>query len=121
MTSARDRLQRLISYLQGRPQASFHSILGYWGGQYGLDEQKELTALVASQFLGSARKAANYNAQQELRDALARIRQEAASKLQKRELTELASLTTLSSEQKARLRQLLASKVQNTIKPQQQK
>ncbi len=109
------RLARLIQFLQGRTQTTFHSILGYWGGQFGLEAQKELTALVASQFLGTARKSPIYDSQTELKGALQRIRTEIQVRSQERELAELSRLAELTVEQKAKLRELLAAKVRTRL------
>ncbi len=112
------RLVRLIQFLRERGQTTFHSILGYWGGQFGLEAQKELTALVASQFLGNARKSPIYDSQTELKNALQRIRTEIQIRSQEKELAELSRLSSLAEltvEQKAKLRQLLAAKVQTRL------
>lgn len=110
-----DRLNKLISYLQSRPQTSFHSILGYWGGQYGLQAQRSLTELVANRFLGDVKRRSSYDSATELADALNRICQEEKIKCQKIELTQLAGLNTLTEPQKQRLRELLLQKAQMKI------
>ena len=107
-----EQLKLLLQFLKERPQSKFHSILGHWGGQYGMSAQNYLTSLVASQFLGSAKKTASYDGRRELQDALQRIRQEHLLAQTDRELAELSSLATLNDEQKARHRELLQTKQQ---------
>lgn len=112
-------LRRLVSFLQSRPQASFHTILGYWGGQFGLEAQKELTELVANQFLGSVKRTAPYDGERELSDALQRIQQEAQLRKQQAELSQLSSLPQLDESQKQRLRELLLLTAQTRIQHRQ--
>lgn len=107
-----NQLKILLEFLKDRPQSTFHSILGYWGGQYGLEAQKYLTSLVANQFLGSVKRTSPYDSRRELEDAFHRIRQEHELQLHSRELAELARLATLNDEQKARMRELLQKKQQ---------
>lgn len=109
-----DQLRHLMAFLRNRPQTSFHSILGHWAGQYGMESQRRLTQLVANQFLGSVKRiTATYDCQQELTDALNRIRQEDQLRRHNHELAELAKLTTLNDEQKQRMRDLLQLKQQS--------
>lgn len=112
-------LRRLVNFLQSRPQASFHTILGYWGGQFGLEAQKELTELVANQFLGSVKRTAPYDGERELSDALQRIQQEAQLRKQQAELSQLSSLPQLDETQKQRLRELLLLTAQTRIQHRQ--
>lgn len=112
-------LRRLVSFLQSRPQASFHTILGYWGGQFGLEAQKELTELVANQFLGNVKRTAPYDGERELSDALQRIQQEAQLRKQQAELSHLSSLPQLDEGQKQRLRELLLLTAQTRIQHRQ--
>ncbi len=105
-----DQLRQLIDYLKLRPGTSFHGILGFWGGNYGMEAQKQLADLVANQFLGSARRTARYDSGAELSDALARIRQDYELEKQSREMLELSSLATLTTEQSRRLVELLQLK-----------
>lgn len=109
------QLRQLIALLQSRRATSFHSILGYWGGQYGMEAQRQLTELVANQFFGSAIKSTSYNSGKELQDALKRIRTEDELRNHERELAQLSNLTELTGEQKQRLRQLLAAKAQTKL------
>lgn len=111
------QLKTLINLLRDRPNASFHSILGYWGGVYGMEAQKQLTSLVANHFLSEARRRSPYDSLQELRDALARIRQEEQLRKQEEELAELnrLQLHELDDAQKQRLRELLILKQQTRL------
>lgn len=103
-----NQLKQLLSFLRERPNTSFHSILGHWAGQYGVEAQKSLASLVANQFLGSARRAAQYDDPRELADALDRIRQQYSLRQYNQELAELTNLATLNDEQKQRMLDLLA-------------
>ena len=111
------QLKTLITLLRDRPNASFHSILGYWGGVYGMEAQKQLTSLVANQLLSEARRRSTYDSLQELKDALARIRQEQQLRKQEQELAELNGLQLheLDDAQKQRLRELLILKQQTRL------
>ena len=111
------QLKTLINLLRDRPNASFHSILGYWGGVYGMEAQKQLTSLVANQLLSEARRRSPYDSLQELKDALARIRQEEQLRKQEQELGELNGLQLheLDDAQKQRLRELLILKQQTRL------
>jgi DNA primase len=111
------QLKTLINLLRDRPNASFHSILGYWGGVYGMEAQKQLTNLVANHFLDEARRRSPYDSLQELKDALARIRQEEQLRKQEEELAELnrLQLHELDDAQKQRLRELLILKQQTRL------
>ena len=111
------QLKTLINLLRDRPNASFHSILGYWGGVYGMAAQKQLTSLVANHFLDEARRRSPYDSLQELKDALARIRQEEQLRRQAEELAELnrLQLHELNDAQKQRLRELLILKQQTRL------
>src|SRR5690606_33185793 len=44
-------LHKLVDFLQQRPQATFLSIVGHWGGKYGVASQQELVSMVANQFV----------------------------------------------------------------------
>ncbi|MCR6652598.1 MAG: DNA primase [Cellvibrionaceae bacterium] len=114
------QLKTLIHLLRDRPGASFHSILGYWGGIYGMEAQKQLTSLVANHFLDEARRRSAYDSLQELKDALARIRQEEQLRRQAEELAELnrLQLHELDDTQKQRLRELLTLKQQTRLSKQ---
>lgn len=111
------QLKTLINLLRDRPNASFHSILGYWGGVYGMAAQKQLTSLVANHFLDEARRRSTYDSLQELKDALSRIRQEEQLRRQAEELAELnrLQLHELNDAQKQRMRELLILKQQTRL------
>src|SRR5690606_34209175 len=106
------QLKTLIHLLRDRPNASFHSILGYWGGVYGMEAQKQLTSLVANHFLSEARRRSPYDSLQELKDARASISQEDKLRKQEGELADLNRLQPheLDDAQKQRLRELLILK-----------
>jgi len=103
------QLKTLIQLLRNRPNANFHSILGYWGGIYGMEAQKQLTGLMAHQLLAAAKRSPSYDCLQELKDALARIRQDHERLERKKELAALASIEYdhLSEPQQHRLRELV--------------
>lgn len=109
------QLKVLLNFLRERPQSSFHSILGYWGGHYGLAAQSYLTGLVANQFLGSVKRTSPYDSRRELEDAFKRIRQEHQLRDLDRQLAELSGLATLNDEQKARIGKLLQLKQQTKM------
>lgn len=69
------RLEQLINYLKQRENPSVGSIIGYWLGCFGTDSREELTGLIANQLLTHARRG-EYNDQQELQDALAKLQQQ---------------------------------------------
>ena len=112
------RFNQLLAYLQSRPQASFHSILGYWGGRYGMEEQKQLAALVANQFLGAVKRSAPFDVSKELKDACWRIQRQIEVQQHEQELKVLASLAELSAEQKQRMKELLLLKTKARQAPQ---
>ena len=105
-----ERLRHLLGYLNSRPQASFHGILGYWGGRYGLEAQKALAALVADRFLGAVKRTAPFDALKELRDACRRIDQRAALAQHEAELAQLVAMPHLTDAQNQRLKELLQLK-----------
>lgn len=109
------QLKTLIGLLRDRPNANFHSILGYWGGVYGMEAQRQLTGLMAHQFLGEVKRSPTYDSLQELSDALARIRQEEQLRRQEEEYRELAGLGELNEPQKQRLRELLILQQQTKL------
>lgn len=109
------QLKTLIGLLRDRPNANFHSILGYWGGVYGMEAQRQLTGLMAHQFLGEVKRSPTYDSLQELSDALARIRQEEQLRRQEEEYRELAGLGELNELQKQRLRELLILQQQTKL------
>ena len=101
------RLSQLIAYIQSAPQASFHTILGYWFGRYGQDAQQALAKLVANRFLEAVRKTDRFNAGNELKDAMHNLRLSHQRADCKAELARLAALQTLTAEQKMRMLELL--------------
>lgn len=113
-----ERLRELLVYLSRRPQASFHSIIGYWGGAYGLEAQQALTSLVADQLLGTVKRTANFNAEKELRDACWRMDQQVALNQHETELAALLALEQLSKEQQQRVKELLVLKTKARQIPQ---
>ncbi|HMY39712.1 MAG TPA: toprim domain-containing protein, partial [Marinagarivorans sp.] len=106
-------LEQLITNIAQHQLQSFHSIMGFWAGEYGVTAQKELTQMVSNQFLGAVKKLSAFDAEQELRDAFKKL----ATQAQQRQLrTELAQLQTipldaLDEAQKNRLRELLKIKL----------
>ena len=105
-------LHKLVDFLQQRPQATFNSIIGHWGGKYGVASQQELVSLVANQFLGSARQLGSYNGLAELIGCFEKLRDTA---LQNRQRAELATLqgkkpSELTDAEKARIRELLQAR-----------
>lgn len=105
-------LRHLIDYLRDRPKATFHGIVGHWGGKYGVTQQQALVALVANQFLGSAKQMGGYNAEAELKACLEKIRRTATQQQQRAELAQLQSKspTELTEGDKARIRELLQAR-----------
>ncbi len=112
------RLIQLIELIKSHQLRSFHSIIGFWGGLYGVDSQKELTALVVDQFLGSVTRTSPFNAQQELEGAFARLREAASNRRQQDELAQLQAIgfEALTAEQKNRLGELVKARSQNRQK-----
>jgi DNA primase len=112
------RLIQLIELIKSHQLRSFHSIIGFWGGLYGVDSQKELTALVVDQFLGSVTRTSPFNAQQELEGACARLREAASNRRQQDELAQLQAIgfEALTAEQKNRLGELVKARSQNRQK-----
>ncbi|WGO97840.1 DNA primase [Saccharophagus degradans] len=110
------RLFDLIEYIQQRPNCSFNSILGYWGGRYGIEQQQALADLVANQLMGSVRSVENYNPEQELEQSLARIGQKLQKANNQKELAKLQAkgLGNLNNEEKERFRELVRLQHQQT-------
>lgn len=103
-------LRELIQYLQKRPEATFHQILGYWGGAKGLEEQKSLTDLVANNNLKSIRHIENYDALKELEQSLKAISLKTTRIDTKQELHRMQQkgLSNLNDEEKNRYRELVS-------------
>lgn len=106
-------LARLIENIHSHQLSSFHSIMGFWAGEFGVQAQNELTSLVSDQFLGSVKRLSPFDAGQELADAFRKLHLQAQQRQCQRELSTLQAipLDALSEEQKARLRELLKIKL----------
>lgn len=102
------RLADIIAYLKKRPESNFNSILGFWGGAKGMEEQQALAELMANQLFTKVKLIPHYNIQQELTDALKCLADEKRKTLQINELRALKSrkLSDLSAEEKQRLVEL---------------
>ncbi len=105
-----NRLYALIDYLQRRPNSSFHGIIGYWGGIYGVESQQDLAALVANQFMGTAKTINSYDPLKELESAINKINQRIIANKRREELSKLQAigLQNLNEEQKNRFRELVS-------------
>ncbi len=103
-------IHQLFEYLKRRDNASFASVIGYWGGRFGVAAQQELVALVANQLLAHAKRGNQYDDLAELKDALAKLRLQSDERKRRDDLAELQSkpLTELSADEKQRLLQLLS-------------
>lgn len=64
------RLCDIITYLRKRPESNFNSILGYWGGAKGIEQQRLLASLMANQLLISVKTDKTYNPKQEFIEAI---------------------------------------------------
>lgn len=104
------RLYALIDYLEKRPNSSFHGIIGYWGGIYGVESQQDLAALVANQFMGTAKTITSYDPLMELESAINKINQRILANKCREELSKLRAigLQNLNEEQKNRFRELVS-------------
>lgn len=109
------RLADLLELIKQHQLQSFHSILGFWGGHFGVDSQKELTAMVVDQFLGSVKRSSPFDAGRELADAFKRLREAASVRQQLEELAQLQAIAfdALTPEQKQRMGELVKAKSQN--------
>ncbi|MEY4589146.1 MAG: hypothetical protein RL497_1222 [Pseudomonadota bacterium] len=105
-------LHRLITSIQQFKLHNFHSIMGFWAGEFGVAAQKELTQLVSNQYLSSVKKLTAYDAQQELNDAFKKIKIHSQQRRYQQELAQLQAipLGDLSDNQKKRLLELLKIK-----------
>lgn len=110
------RLFDLVEYIQQRPNCSFNSILGYWGGRFGIEQQQALADLVANQLMGSVRSVENYDPKQELEQSLGRINQKLQKANNQKELAKLQAkgLGNLNNEEKERFRELVRLQHQQT-------
>ena len=103
------QLMQLFSYLKQRENPSFASIIGYWSGRFGIEAQQQLTAIMANQLLAQAKRGNNYNDQQELQDALEKLKLQALERERQNQLAELKSrpINELSPEERQHFLQLL--------------
>ncbi|BCD97385.1 DNA primase [Marinagarivorans cellulosilyticus] len=103
------QLMQLFSYLKQRENPSFASIIGYWSGRFGVEAQQQLTAIMANQLLAQAKRGNNYNDQQELQDALEKLKLQALERERQNQLAELKSrpINELSPEERQHFLQLL--------------
>ncbi|MFO1368721.1 MAG: DNA primase [Marinagarivorans sp.] len=106
-------LQQLITDINQHNLQSFHSIMGFWAGEYGVAAQKELTQMVSNQFLGAVKKLSPFDAEQELQDAFKKLTAQAQHRQLRAELAQLQTipLDALNEAQKNRLRELLKIKL----------
>jgi DNA primase len=106
-------LEQLITSIKQYQLQSFHSIMGFWAGEFGVDAQKELTLLVSNQFLGAVKRLSPFDAQQELSDAFNKLKIHAQQRQYQSELTQLQAipLSELDEDKKNRLRELLKIKL----------
>lgn len=111
-----ERLFDLIEYIQQRPNSSFNSILGYWGGRFGIEAQQNLADLVANQLMGSVKSVENYNPAEELEQCLSRINKRLQKADNQKELAKLQAkgLGNLNTEEKERFRELVRLQHQQT-------
>lgn len=103
------RLYALLDYIAQRPQSNFNNVLGYWGGAYGLEAQRDLARLVANPFLGSARTQPSYDPKPEIESAFQKINEQHHKPLVKNELAQLTALgfKNLNDEQRTRWKELI--------------
>lgn len=108
-------LAQLINTITQHQLQSFHSIMGFWAGEFGVAAQKELTQMVSNQFLGAVKKLSPFDAEQELRDAFKKLSAQAQQRHLRAELARLQAipLDALDEGQKNRLRELLKMKLLN--------
>lgn len=107
-----DELQRLfnlVAYLQKRPNANFSTLLGFWGGAYGIDSQQQLAKMLATHELTRDANLAAFESARVLAHAFSKIHQQNAQEASKRELAALKEkgLAALSAEEKVRFRELI--------------
>ena len=106
-------LAQLINSIRQHQLQSFHSIMGFWAGEFGVVAQRELTDLVSNQFLGAVKKLSPFDAEQELQDAFKKLSAQAQQRHMRTELAQLQAipLDALDDGQKNRLRELLRMKL----------
>ncbi|VUD40390.1 DNA primase [Thalassocella blandensis] len=102
------RLNELIDYLDKRPDCNFNTILGYWGGSKGVEEQQNLAKLLANQLMSNAKTIETYDPLSELQNALNKIESAQLKAAVSSELAILKAkgLENLSPEEKNRFREL---------------
>ncbi|WP_185232734.1 DNA primase [Teredinibacter franksiae] len=103
------RLFNLLDYLKKRPTANFSTLLGFWGGAYGIDSQQELAKMLATHELTSDVSLSSHQPHRVLRHAFDKIRKQFLITERDRELTELKAkgLSNLSDDEKNRFRELI--------------
>lgn len=103
------RLFNLLDYLHKRPNSSFSTLLGFWGGAYGIDSQQELAKMLATHELTRDAKVASFESAQVLSHAFGKIRRQYNTDNHRKELAELKQkgLAMMTEEEKARFRELI--------------
>lgn len=109
------RLYHLIDHLKQRENATYSSILGFWGGKYGIDEQQKLANLISEELVSSAKSQSKFDPLEELNQCFNQLDQKDQRQQQKDELNQLKAkgLLNLSNDEKARLRHLTQIKPKN--------
>lgn len=107
-TEELQRLSELISYLEKRPESNFNTILGFWGGSKGVEEQQNLAKLLANQLMSNAKTIETYDPLSEFQNALNKIESAQLKAAVSLELATLKAkgLENLSLEEKNRFREL---------------
>lgn len=103
------RLFNLLEYLHKRPNSTFSTLLGFWGGAYGIDSQQELAKMLATHELTRDAKVASFESAQVLNHAFEKICRQYNADNHRKELAELKQkgLAAMSEEEKARFRELI--------------
>ncbi|TVZ37693.1 DNA primase [Alteromonadaceae bacterium 2753L.S.0a.02] len=103
------RLLNLIDYLNKRPDASFSTLLGFWGGAYGIDSQQELAKMLATHELTRDSNLASFESAQVLGHAFDKINREHHKQSHQQELAQLKAkgLANLNDAEKTRIRELV--------------
>jgi len=109
------RLYHLIDHLKQRENATYSSILGFWGGKYGIDEQQKLANLISEELVSSAKSQSKFDPLEELSQCFNQLDQKDQRQRQKDELNQLKAkgLLNLNNDEKARLRHLTQIKPKN--------
>jgi len=105
------RLFNLIEYLHTRPNSNFNTLLGFWGGAYGIDAQQELAQMLATHELTRNTSLATFESTKVLCHAFDKIRHQYSTQDLNRELAELKTkgLKNLTADEKDRFRALIQS------------